>query len=172
MSEMSEIAQSWTLNVDAEFSWFFRAEYARVVRAAYVIVQDREAAQDVAQEAFIRLLGHWKKVSRYERPDAWVRRVAIRIAVKTAKRSSRTIDETREVPVHSPELPDPELLAAIRQLPPAQRAAVGLHYIEDYTIVEVAKIMGCSASTARVHLHRARTRLASILGEEVTEDVD
>jgi RNA polymerase sigma-70 factor (ECF subfamily) len=69
------------------------------------------------------------------------------------------------------ELPDPELMAAIKQLPPAQRAAVVLHYVEDYSMTEVARIMDCSASTARVHLHRARTKLATILGEEVAEDV-
>jgi RNA polymerase sigma factor (sigma-70 family) len=168
---MSEIAQTWALNVDAEFSWFFRAEYPRVVRAAYVIVQDRDAAQDVAQEAFIRLLSHWKKVSRYDRPDAWVRRVAIRIAVKAAKRERRMVDDPPDRVLPAEELPDPELMAAIKQLPPAQRAAVVLHYVEDYSMTEVARIMDCSASTARVHLHRARTKLATILGEEVAEDV-
>lgn len=69
-----------------EYAWFFRAEFPGVLRTVFLIVHDRGRSEDVTQEAFIQLLAHWKKVSRYERPDAWVRRVAIRHAVRTMKR--------------------------------------------------------------------------------------
>jgi RNA polymerase sigma-70 factor (ECF subfamily) len=55
---------------------------------------------------------------------------------------------------------------AIRQLSGSQRAAVVLHYYEDRPTAEVAAILGCSESTARVHLHHARKRLAALLGED------
>ena len=74
------------LRPEDEFTWFFRAEYAAVVRTVTMITHDSEVARDVAQEAFIQLLRHWRKVSRYDRPDAWVRRVAIRAATRTTRR--------------------------------------------------------------------------------------
>ena len=56
--------------------------------------------------------------------------------------------------------------AAIRRLPGSQRAAIVLHYYEDRPTAEVAAILGCTESTARVHLHHARKRLALLLGED------
>src|SRR5215207_6060135 len=72
--------------VEAEFTAFFRTEFARVARTVYLIVNDRGHAEEIAQDAFVQLLDHWAKVSRYEQPGAWVRRVAIRLASRAAKR--------------------------------------------------------------------------------------
>jgi DNA-directed RNA polymerase specialized sigma24 family protein len=71
---------------EAEFSWFFHEEFAAVVRTAYFVLHDRIPAEDVAQEAFTQLFVNWAKISQYERPDAWVRRVAVRLAVRYARR--------------------------------------------------------------------------------------
>jgi len=63
------------MTTDAEaFAWFFAAEYPRVVRSLSHLVR-REDAEDVAQEAFARLHQHWAKVSHYDQPEAWVRRI-------------------------------------------------------------------------------------------------
>jgi RNA polymerase sigma-70 factor (ECF subfamily) len=67
---------------------------------------------------------------------------------------------------------DIDLVEAIRALTPRQRAVVVLYYFEDRPVHEVADLVGCSASTVTVHLHRARTRLAEILGEEVEANAD
>ncbi len=72
-----------------DFRWFFTAEYPRLVRTLHGVVQDATLAEDIAQEAFIQLLNHWAKVSRYEQPGAWVRRVAIRMAVRELGRGRR-----------------------------------------------------------------------------------
>jgi RNA polymerase sigma-70 factor (ECF subfamily) len=66
---------------------------------------------------------------------------------------------------------DMDLVNAISGLPPKQRAATVLFYYEDMPLAEVAEMLGCSHATARVHVQRARTRLASMLGEEVRGDV-
>ena len=66
---------------------------------------------------------------------------------------------------------DDAVLAAVRALPPAQRAAVVLFYFEDRPVSEIAEILDCSPATAKVHLHRARKKLAEFLGEEVLADV-
>jgi RNA polymerase sigma factor (sigma-70 family) len=157
-------------DAQAEFTWFFRAEFRAVVQTAYLVLHDREHAEDVAQEAFTQLLVHWKKVSRYERPDAWVRRVAIRLASRAAKRERRrTALERDERPDATMSVRDLDLVRALRELPPQQRAAIALYYFEDRPTAEVAHILECSESTATVHLHKARKRLADILGEEALD---
>jgi RNA polymerase sigma factor (sigma-70 family) len=157
-------------DLEADYTWFFRTEFREVVRTAYLVLHDRQAAEDVAQEAFTQLLVHWKKVSRYERPDAWVRRVAIRLAARAAKRERRRAEiERDDRPDPTVALPELDLIRALRSLPPQQRAAVALYYFEDRPTTEVAHILGCSESTATVHLHKARRRLAEILGEEVLD---
>ena len=58
---------------ETEFRELFAASYARVVGTVYLIVQDRARAEEITQDAFMQLLRHWRKVSGYEQPDAWVR---------------------------------------------------------------------------------------------------
>src|SRR5207247_10473934 len=86
-------ASTWarepSVGIDDGYDSFYRAEYPHVVRTSYLIVHDRQRSEDVAQEAFIQLLTHWRKVSRYEQPGAWVRRVAIRLASRAARREQR-----------------------------------------------------------------------------------
>ena len=57
-----------------------------MVRTAFLVVHDRQQAEDIAQYAFTQLLVHWPKISRYDRPESWVRRVAIRAAVRHVRR--------------------------------------------------------------------------------------
>ena len=171
MGEITEVAVKVRSDVEAEdsaFAWLFRDEYPAIVRTAYLMLGDRQAAEDVAQEAFVRLYARWRRVSRYERPGAWVRRVAIRLASR-ARRRPRPATLTEGAARPEPTA-DPDLRRALLALPANQRAAVVLHYLEDLPVAEVAALMGCAASTAKVHLHRARRRLAELLGEE-TNDV-
>jgi len=159
------------LTADEAFTWFFRTEYPGVVRTLTVMLQDREQARDVAQEAFIQLMRHWETVSRYERPGAWVRRVAIRLAMRGRRRDvlrrarERLAGPPQELAGTAAVPAAMDLLTAVRRLPPAQRAAVALFYYEDQPVSEVAAILGCTPSTARGHLHSARERLGRLLGE-------
>ncbi len=155
---------------DLEYAWFFRAEFPMVLRTVFLILGDRGKAEDVTQEAFIQLLSHWKKISRYERPDAWVRRVAIRLAVKAQRRERmREVLERDTSGPRVPNAPDVDLANALQQLPLKQRTCVLLFYYEDRPIAEIVDILGISEGSVKVHLHRARERLATLLGEEVDE---
>ena len=157
-----------------EFAAFFRAEFAAVTRTAYLILHDRDAAEDVAQDAFTQLHLHWNKVSAYERPGAWVRRVAIRLAVRSVRRH-RILDGLLgrlERPQLEPSPADPDLAAALTRLPPQQRAAIALYYYEDRPVAEVASILKCSPNTAKVHLFKARKRLGTLLGADPGEVAD
>jgi RNA polymerase sigma-70 factor (ECF subfamily) len=153
--------------VDAEYTIFFRAEFARVVQTVSFIVHDRERAEDIAQDAFVQLLRNWKKISGYDKPEAWVRRIAIRLAMRGLRRDRLWSVIKRDVrPVLPVEPRDLDLFDAVRRLPGMQRAAIALFYFEDRPISDIADVLGCAEATARVHLHRARRRLAEILGEE------
>jgi RNA polymerase sigma-70 factor (ECF subfamily) len=156
--------------VDPEYEWLFDAEFQHVVRAVFLIVHDAELAEDLTQEAFIRLLQQWRRVSRYDRPGAWVRRVALNLALNAERRRAIGDRVMRRLP--PPALPqevDIDLMRAIASLPFAQRAAVALHYLEDRAAAEIADLLGCAESTARVHLSRGRRRLAELLDEEVSD---
>lgn len=158
----------------AEFDWWFRATYASVERTAYLVVGDRGRAEEIAQDAFVKMFQRWSAVRRYERPDAWVRRVAVRMAIKQAKRERiRPVLERRVAPreAQDPPLPDPDLAAQVAELSPMQRAVVVLYYWEDATVFDIARALEVSESTVKQHLFRARARLAAQLGEEAADDV-
>jgi RNA polymerase sigma-70 factor (ECF subfamily) len=164
-----ELAKSADENQDAGFIGLFQVEYPAVVRSIYLIVHDREQARDIAQEAFVQLFTRWRRVSHYDRPDAWVRRVAIRMAVRAIRREGLRRRHEHWVDVTPPPGPvDLDVLRAVAKLPGAQRAAVVLFYLEDRPVAEVADILACSEVTAKVHLHRARKRLAQLLGDDVS----
>ncbi len=158
-----------------EFEWIFRSSYTSVLRTTSLILHDRGRAEEVTQDAFLRLCERWRSVEAVEHPEAWVRRVAVRAAVRTAKqtrlRSAAASDDERP---WWDDLPDVDLARAVAALAPQQRAAVALFYLDDLPVEEVAHHLGVSASTVKQHLFRARTRLAAILSEtvEVTRDAD
>jgi RNA polymerase sigma factor (sigma-70 family) len=161
-------------DLEDEYAWFFRAEFPAVVRTAYLILRDQGRAEEIAQDAFMQLHVHWRKVSRYERPDAWVRRVAIRLASRVAQRE-RLRPSLERVAAAAPAVvatgADLDLLAAVGDLPLRQRVAVVLFYFEDRPLPEIAHILDCSDGAAKILLHRARLVLAARLGEEAS-DVD
>ena len=159
----------------ADYDAFFRAEYPRVVRFAQGVLGDRARAEEVAQEALARLFVRWERVSRYDRPDAWVRRVALRLAVNVARRDRmRALLERRveALPKTSPTVAveQTDYSAVLARLPRAQRVAVVLHYLEDRPVADVAAVLGCAEATARVHLFRARQRLGQLLNSERAAD--
>jgi RNA polymerase sigma-70 factor (ECF subfamily) len=149
-----------------EYGAFFRSEFAPVLRMIALMLHDQGRAEEITQDAFVQLLLQWPKVSRYERPDAWVRRVAIRMAVRSGRRER--LFSLLRAEFRAPSEPtggSHDVAAAICQLSTSQRAAIVLHYYEDRPVAEIAAILGCAEATARVHLHRGRRRLAVLLGE-------
>jgi RNA polymerase sigma-70 factor, ECF subfamily len=148
-----------------DFDDFYRAQHGAVVATVWRVTGDGSSAEDIAQEAFAKALVRWRRVGRFDKPGAWVRRVAIRDAVRAVNRSRRSGPLPAEPPWPAPPvvLDDPELAAAITTLPGNQRAAIVLYYLEDRSTGEVAELLGCGEATVRVHLRRARARLADAL---------
>ena len=157
-----------------DYDWVFRASFTSITRTVYLIVHDQGAAEEITQDAFIKLLGKWRSIADYDRPEAWVRKVAIRMAVRHVGREHRRpVKESSALPFPQPiaPVPDPDVARAVQQLAPMQRAVVVLHYFEDRPVLEIARTLQVSESTVKQHLFRARSRLAQSLGEEVASDV-
>src|ERR1700722_9582479 len=107
--------------VDA-FDQLFRREFVPIARAAYLIVGDWEVAREVAQDAFMQALRHWKKVQGLESPGGWVRRVAIRDAVRARRRTDRgrTL-ESESTPAANEPTVALDIRSALLTLPRRQR---------------------------------------------------
>lgn len=158
--------------VAEHFDVFYRREFRSVVGLAYVLSGSRWAAEDLAQEAFLAAHRDWARIGGYESPGAWVRRVVSNMAVSRYRKTAAEARAIARVALHRQEaLPplepgDDEFWSAVRSLPKRQAQAIALHYVEDRSVDDVATILGCSTSTAKVHLHRGRKRLAEILESE------
>ncbi|MCZ7525377.1 MAG: sigma-70 family RNA polymerase sigma factor [Acidimicrobiia bacterium] len=156
-----------------DFDDFFRREYRAVVAlAAGLSAGGIPMGEDLAQEAFAAAHRRWHDVSRYERPEAWVRRVVANLATSALRRRGRELRAIarlrgRRAPATAPVEPTDEAFwTAVRDLPRRQAQCVALHYLEDRPTAEIATILGLAEVTVRVHLHAGRASLARRLGED------
>jgi RNA polymerase sigma-70 factor (ECF subfamily) len=137
----------------------------RLWRAVYAYSGGRRTiADDAVAEAFARLI---ESDGAVRRPFSWLYRVALRIAAAEMRRESARFPDREEV-AEPAGLGD--LMRAMRQLSPSQRTAVFLHYQADLPVRDVALAMGTSVAAVKVHLHRGRNRLRSLLGTEEADD--
>jgi RNA polymerase sigma-70 factor (ECF subfamily) len=162
--------------LDAEtFGTFYRSQYHAVVALAYALTGKAAVAEELAQDAFLVAYRNWGRISGYEVPGAYVRRVVTNMSVSFTRRlgaqaralawlASRTPTWTAPL-----EQPDADFWRSVRSLPPRQAQVLVLRYLEDRSSAEIAQILGCSEATVRVHLHNGRLSLASRLGIETNE---
>ena len=159
-----------------DFAEFYEASYGRVVALVAAIVGERHQAEDIAQEAFARALTRWSRVARYDLPEAWVRRVALRLTIDAGRRARRAALLSIRLAAglagqrgasHDPhDLRDPRdplaataLSVALMRLPLAQRQAIVLYYLADLPVEEIARDCDVSVGTIRTRLAAARHRL-------------
>ncbi len=142
-----------------DYERVFREAGPALFRALYAFTGgQRQLAEDAMAEAFALAIEH----HGVRDPAAWIYRTALRLARREMDRERRSGPLEVDVAREPPEFHD--LLGALRALSPNQRAAVVLRYEADLPVAEVARMMGLSAPTVRVHLHRARRRLRELLG--------
>ena len=157
------------------FEEFYRAEYASVVRLAFVLTGRRDIAEELAQDAFLAAHRRWGRVSTYESPAGWVRRVVTHRSVSAGRRHLTELRLLarlgRERPA-DPSIPleAAELLSMVRDLPRRQAQVVALAFVEDRTIGEIAEILGCGEVSVRTHLRRGRAVLTHRLSTEGSID--
>ena len=140
-----------------------------MIGLAYALSGSRVAAEDLAQEAFLAAHKQWEKVGRYEKPEAWVRRVVANMSVSLFRRKvreARALSRMRGSEAYLPALPaeDEEFWRQVRALPKRQAQVIALHYLEDRSVLDIAEILECAEGTVKVHLHKGRNRLAHRLG--------
>jgi len=122
----------------------------------------REIANDAASEAFARALNAPETIND---PGAWVWRVAFRVAAAELREHRRSSGEEQEASYEMDES-TAAVLAALDQLSHRQRPVFVLFYLEDLPTKQIAELLGMSQATVSVHLHRARNKLRSILGDD------
>ena len=155
----------------------YRREHRSVVALAYALSGSRTGAEELAQEAFLEAHRAWDRISTYDDPGAWVRRVVANRSVSQVRRrlaEARAFTRLmgrRELPAALPDT-DAEFWRAVRRLPRRQAQAVALHYLDDLSVADVAAVLDISPDTVKVHLHRGRRALADALGLTPIDDED
>jgi RNA polymerase sigma-70 factor (ECF subfamily) len=152
---------------ERDFTEFYDATWPRTVACVYALTGNLSDAQDLAQEAYSRAWPRWSSLQQYDDPDAWVRQVATRLAVsrwRRAKTAAAFLARSRgPEPAAPPSESTTDLVAALRQLPEAQRRAVVLHHLGELGVAEIAWIERCPAGTIKARLARGRAALATLL---------
>jgi RNA polymerase sigma-70 factor (ECF subfamily) len=157
--------------VNQDFVSLYQSRFADLAAQLYAFTGDALETHDLVQEAFIRAWQRWGKVSTYDDPVAWVRRVAWNLAMTRHRRWKllRRITEHRGPP------PAPDvgldrivLVQALRKLPEQIRRAVVLFYVADMSIADIVQEMGVAEGTVKSWLHRGRAELAIHLADTRT----
>jgi RNA polymerase sigma-70 factor, ECF subfamily len=148
----------------------FRHHWPGAHRAAYLVVHDAAAAEDIAQEAFLAAVRNLDRFDRRRPFGPWLHRIVVNRAIDFARmralRPEVGGDALATAETHDqPELPD-DALAAIRSLPPEHRAVIVLRYLLEYTPGEIAKVLDLPRGTVNSRLRRALDALGDRLQEE------
>jgi RNA polymerase sigma-70 factor (ECF subfamily) len=175
----SELVKKSQLGDKSAFEELVKRHQDLVFSLSFKLTGNRELANDVAQESFIRA---WKAIEKFRGDSTfgtWIYRITVNTAwtlrKKAKKHYSLNIEDTQE-PVVIDEKKDPELVAinsdlsvvlrkALNQIPLEQRIIVELKNIEGRSHKEIADYLDISVTAAKVRLHRAHQKLRNILEE-------
>jgi RNA polymerase sigma-70 factor (ECF subfamily) len=147
----------------------FRAHWGRAHRAAFLIVHDAAAAEDIAQEAFLAAIRALHRFDRRRPFGPWLHRIVVNRAIDWSRARNLRHEVTEPLEVEAaPDTPSTwsdEVVSALAALDPDQRAAVVLRHLLEYTPGEIAALLEIPRGTVNSRLRRALDRLAQELGE-------
>ncbi|WP_377271741.1 SigE family RNA polymerase sigma factor [Peterkaempfera sp. SMS 1(5)a] len=157
-----------------EFEEFVALCGPRLLRSAWLLTGDRHLAEDLLQTALARTWPRWGRIAD-EHPEAYVRRTMVHVHASWWRRRWRgevPHDRLPETPGTDDRYGEVDLertvQAALRRLPPRQRAVVVLRYLEDRTVEETAALLGCSVGTVKSQAAKALRTLRDRLPDGVT----
>ena len=151
---------------EKELAEYIRLFHGAVFRLGYSYVKSREDAEDICQEAFLRLYRSEQCFEADENVKAWLLRVTVNLSKNLLKSSwlTKRAELSEDIPCENRE--EYALLHSIKALPPKYGGALHLYYYEDYSTKEIASIMGISVSAVTTRLARARKLLKELLLKE------
>jgi RNA polymerase sigma-70 factor (ECF subfamily) len=176
VSDDSAIECGAPVTVLDSFDDFYQAQYGRVFGIVRALVGDRDRADDVTQDAFVSLHRRWAEISGFDRPDLWVRRVAINGALSWRRRAAtelRALTRVASRTAPGTQIADSgsaEVWRLVQKLPRAQAMVVVLVFVDDLTLEQVGRVLGIATPTAKTHMQRAKRKLAAWLNEEIDND--
>ena len=134
----------------------FRLHWPRAFRAAFLVVHDSAAAEDIAQESFLAAVRNLDRFDRRRPFGPWLHRIVVNRAIDwTRARQLRGETELVDAPAPEPERPlDDSLLDALAELPPEHRAVIVLRHLLEYTPGEIAELLGLPRGTVNSRLRR------------------
>lgn len=155
---------------DRRFTEFVVAASPQLQRTAFLMCGDRHRAEDLVQTALTKLYLAWDRVAPSGAVHGYARQIVVRSCIDDFRRPWRRREvadgRDREVAAASEfshvETP---VFAALRELPPRQRAAVVLRYWNDLSVEETARIIGCSPNAVKTHSSRGLERLRRALAD-------
>lgn len=145
----------------ASFDAFFRRSRQPLLAMAFLLTGELQTAQDLTQEAFLRAWSRWTRISKYDDPTAWTRRVLYNLIISKSRR-----DRIRRRAVESPQSVAPPdeahllLAAALRAIPETQMRALVLHDGAGMSVKELAIEMAVPEGTVKSWLSRGRSAVA------------
>jgi RNA polymerase sigma-70 factor, ECF subfamily len=150
----------------------YRRHWPWAHRAAYLVVHDAAAAEDIAQEAFLSAIRSLDRFDRGRPFGPWLNRIVVNRAIDWAR--SRALRRETAAEFEAEAAPEPsapegapvysdEVVAALRQLSPEHRAVVVMRYLLDYTPGEIASALGLPRGTVNSRLRRALDQLGEDL---------
>lgn len=148
-----------------DFERFYEHTWPRIYRELCLMTASRADAEDIAQEAYAKAADDWRRVSRLEQPEAWVRRVGINRCIDLSRRRGRQVRAYAQLSRDEEQLSDvsTEVLDVLRRLPDEQRQVVVLHHLLGETVEQVAERLGRPAGTVKGQLVRGRAALRILL---------
>lgn len=153
----------------------YQATHAHLVIEVAGVTGDLDEAEECVAEGFARAAARWDKLSSYDHPEGWVRRVAVNVARSRWRRARRTVSTLalsrgRQITAGHPLAEEHlDLLDAVHQLRAEQREAIVLHHLLGMPVAEVAAREGVAVGTIKARLSRGRATLARTLAWDQEE---
>jgi len=149
----------------------------RMMSSIWRVVRNAEAAEDTFQDALTTIWRKRKRIQDHPKPEALILKICMNAAYDNLRKSKHhlknlSLETTPQVSIPSTEdaseklagkKPEAEVISAIGQLPRSQALSVVMRVIQGHSYREISETLGCSETTARIHVSRARTKLSQWL---------
>ncbi len=163
-----------SLEADSLVVALFTTEAARLASLARFFVDDRTAAEDLVQEAFIRLARSSHRIREPERAAAYLRSIVINLARDHNRRGLVSLRHRPPAALDEPSAEDTasmlqerrDVVAAVRALPRRQRDCIALRYYLELGVDQIAETLDLSPNSVKTHLRRGLRTLAARLEED------